>query len=194
MRLSSDVANAIVKTVPLTKEMNVLDFGCGTGLLSLALLPKINSLTGVDSSSGMLEIFKRKIRDLCLNNATTFLIDPENPRFPPGNYHAIVSNMTFHHIRNIKKVLSQFHEILLPGGYLCISDLDPDEGLFHEDKTGVYHSGFDRDLLSNDFKEVGFENIQAMTASEVRKPVSENKIMGFTIFLLTGRKAGRIFG
>jgi len=43
-----------------------------------------------------------------------------------------------------------------PGGFLSIADLDSDDGQFHEDKTGVFHSGFDRNVMRQYFSEAGF--------------------------------------
>ena len=34
--------------------MDALDFGCGTGLVTLKLQPFIHSITGVDGSQGMI--------------------------------------------------------------------------------------------------------------------------------------------
>ena len=43
--------------------MTALDFGCGTGLLSLALQPVLHRVIGIDSSSGMLEkMASRRVR------------------------------------------------------------------------------------------------------------------------------------
>jgi ubiquinone/menaquinone biosynthesis C-methylase UbiE len=41
--------------------MDALDSGCGTGLVSLFLLPHVRSVTGADSSPGMLEVLRKKL-------------------------------------------------------------------------------------------------------------------------------------
>ncbi len=48
--------------------MDILDFGCGTGLLTLHFQPLARSVTGLDSSPGMLDALKAKIRDQNLAN------------------------------------------------------------------------------------------------------------------------------
>ena len=63
VRLMKMIGEAIVREARLTKAMNVLDYGCGTGLVSLFLLPYVHSVTGADSSPGMLEVLTRKIAD-----------------------------------------------------------------------------------------------------------------------------------
>jgi len=54
VRLASDVCAAISKSVPLNTSMRVMDFGCGTGLVTLGLAPLVGVMTGVDNSQGML--------------------------------------------------------------------------------------------------------------------------------------------
>ena len=52
-----------MREVKLSPDMDLLDFGCGTGLISLHLQPHVRSLWGVDTSSGMLEVFQGKLKD-----------------------------------------------------------------------------------------------------------------------------------
>lgn len=188
VRLAKDIAEAIAEEVNLTPSMDVLDFGCGTGLLTLQLLPFVRSITGVDSSRGMLDVLNAKIKDRNLTNVKTRFLDVESDVRLEGNYHLITSSMTFHHIRNIPAVLNQFHDILLPSGNLCIADLDIDDGQFHDNNDGVFHFGFERNSLSNIFKEAGFRNIQCRTAAQITKPVHGGGNREFTIFLITGCK------
>jgi hypothetical protein len=48
LKLASDVARAIIEAAQPSREMDVLDFGCGTGLLTLQLQPLVRSITGID--------------------------------------------------------------------------------------------------------------------------------------------------
>ncbi len=61
VKLSQDIARSILRYVPLSSEMDILDYGCGTGLVSLQVRPKVHSVTGLDNSKGMLEVFRKKI-------------------------------------------------------------------------------------------------------------------------------------
>ncbi|MBP1708041.1 MAG: Methyltransferase type 11, partial [Chloroflexi bacterium] len=51
VKMANNIANAILDAVRLRPDMEVLDFGCGTGLLTLRLQPLVKSIHGVDSSS-----------------------------------------------------------------------------------------------------------------------------------------------
>ena len=187
VRLANDIADAVSAEITLTSDMDILDFGCGTGLVTLRLQPFVHSITGVDSSRGMLRVLGAKIEKLGLTNVRAQYLDLEMGDVLEGNYHLIVSSMTLHHIKEIRPLLDQFSKISAPRGHLCIADLDLDEGGFHENNDGIHHFGFERATLRSAFREAGFEDVRDRTAAEVIKPVlGENRL--FSIFLMTGRK------
>lgn len=188
VRLAQDIADAILRQIPVPASMDVLDFGCGTGLLTLQLQPLVHSITGVDSSGGMLKVLDRKIANLKLANARTVQCDIEQGDGLPGKYDLIVSSMTFHHVQEIEPLVAQFFEVLVPGGRLCIADLDLEGGRFHGDNTGVFHFGFDRAWLQQVFHQAGFSRISAQTAAQIVKPDAQNIPVSFSVFLLSGVK------
>jgi ubiquinone/menaquinone biosynthesis C-methylase UbiE len=191
VKLARDIADSMINNLPITRDMNAMDFGCGTGLLTVRLQSLVRSITGVDSSQGMLDILNRKITKLQMSNVKTMLVDIEKGQPLTGNYQLIVSSMTLHHIAEIKPILAQFYNVITPGGFLSIADLDSDDGQFHEDKTGVFHSGFDRNVMRQYFSEAGFDNITDATAATLTKPSLSQRIQKFTIFLITGRKKAK---
>ncbi len=188
VKLVKDVSQAISRQIALSPDMEVLDFGCGTGLLSLQIQPRVRSVTGVDSSPGMLAQFDRKIAELGLRQVKTVLLDLDQGHPLPGRYDLIISNMTLHHIQRVEPLLAQFYNVLRPGGHLCLSDLDPEEGRFHGDNTGVFHFGFERAALRKAFSAAGFADVAATDAAEVVKPGADGKMNRFGVFLMTGRR------
>jgi len=192
VKMAKDVARAVSGQVKLTRDMDIMDFGCGTGLLSIELLPLVRSVRGIDSSHGMLEIFNRKIAKLGLENISTALVDLDRGDTLTGNYDVVVSSMTLHHISEIEPLFNQFCNALRVAGYLCIADLDPDDGLFHSDNTGVFHFGFNRNNLRKVFIKAGFYNVQDVTAAEVMKPLRNGEMRRFTVFLMTGEKMSQV--
>jgi len=75
VKMANNVANTILDAISLKNTMKVLDFGCGTGLLTLRLQPFVASITAVDSSAGMLEVLNRKIESQNITNITTEHLD-----------------------------------------------------------------------------------------------------------------------
>jgi ubiquinone/menaquinone biosynthesis C-methylase UbiE len=189
IKLATNVAGTVSEEVKLSNDMDVLDFGCGTGLLTLQLQPYVRSITGVDSSQGMLDVLGSKISMLNLTNAKTQHRDLDNGDKLSGSYHLITSSMTLHHVREIQPLLSRFYEITTPSGHLCIADLDPDDGQFHGgDDTGVFHNGFERHAMRQAFEKAGYRDVRDRTAARMTKPVKGGGTREFTIFLMTGQK------
>ena len=188
VKVAQDIAQSMIQKLSPTPDMDVLDFGCGTGLLTLAIQPYVHSITGVDSSQGMLDVFQTKIKEQHLSNVKVNHLDLDEGDVLTGSNHLIVSSMTLHHVKNISSLLKQFYSILLPAGLLAIADLDLDDGMFHTNNDGVFHFGFDRVALRNTFTEAGFVNVQDITAAGVEKETLNKRMQQFTVFLMTGKK------
>ena len=184
LQLAADVAAGIRRRVPLSGETDVLDFGCGTGLVTLALQPFVGRVTGADTSAGMLEELRRKVRDRRLADVDALLLDPGAPLPSDARYHLIVSSMALHHVEDLGTLLRRFHGLLREGGRVALADLDREDGTFHEDATGVFHLGFDREDIVSLLARAGFESLDVTTAAVTRKEERE-----YTVFLVTGRKA-----
>jgi len=188
VKLAADVAKAIKDEIRLTPAMDVLDFGCGTGLLSLSLQPFVRSVTGVDSAQGMIDVLKAKAEAGGLKNVKAVRADLDKGDVLRGSYGLVTSSMTLHHIRDVGQLLGKLYGVTAPGGYLAIADLDPDGGRFHENSAGVFHDGFDRSEMRKTFADAGFTDIRDRTAAATAKPAPGGGTMEFSIFLMTGRK------
>lgn len=119
----------------IKKKDRVLDVGCGTGLSSLKFLGKADCLiTGIDSSSEMLSIFKKKMRKLGLEEKITCrLMDASSLKFKDNTFDIAVSTVALHHIKNKGSVLRNIYRALKPGGRLVIGDVDMDTTGKHAD-------------------------------------------------------------
>jgi 2-polyprenyl-3-methyl-5-hydroxy-6-metoxy-1,4-benzoquinol methylase len=188
VKLAHDVARAIRDTIQLTPDMDVLDFGCGTGLLTLELQPYVHSITGVDSSPGMLAVLDKKISTSGLTNVKTGLFDPENSGSLTGDYDLIVSSMTFHHIPETREMLTLLGTHIRPGGKIGIADLDRDGGRFHDSNEGVFHPGFERSLLKKEMETAGFSKVRNRTAAIIHKSSPVCRDRSFTVVLMTAGK------
>lgn len=73
-------------------------------------------------------------------------------------------------------------------GYLCIIDLDEEDGSFHkEDKDFNGHNGFNQNDLKNILLETGFKEAEVNTFYKDEKLVEERKV-DYSLFLMVGRK------
>jgi ubiquinone/menaquinone biosynthesis C-methylase UbiE len=69
------VADEIRKTVPLSREMNAFEYGCGTGLLSFALQEDLGQITLADTSQGMLDVLAEKVSAAGVTNMHPVRLD-----------------------------------------------------------------------------------------------------------------------
>jgi ubiquinone/menaquinone biosynthesis C-methylase UbiE len=187
VRMAQDVAQAILLTLQPGPETDVLDIGCGTGLVTFALQPHVRTVTAIDSSQGMLDELEKKVAAQGLTNVRTRLVDLEKDDLP-GPVDLVASSMTFHHIKDTVLLLKRIAGILKPGGKIAIADLDSDEGKFHDSNEGVFHFGFDRHSMKKSFEAAGFVSVQNQTAAIVQKPGPDGGMRTFTVFLMTGVK------
>jgi len=182
------VADAIRNAIPLTQKMSALEYGCGTGLLSFALQSDLGQITLADTSQGMLDVLAEKISASGVGNMTPLRLDLSADPVPSQPFDLTYSLMTLHHIEDAKGVLKKFHALLKPGGWLCISDLDKEDGTFHTDGTTDVHLGFERGELQTWVEEAGFLGVKFSTAYEINKDIGGAK-KTFPVFLLTAQKS-----
>lgn len=116
VKLANDVVDAIITEMKPTREMDALDYGYGSGLVTLRIQPHIKSITGIDSSKVMLEVIQAKVEKQGLKNVRTQIVDFEQGEKAEGMFHLIVSSMTLHHVNEPALLLEQLYDLLFPGG------------------------------------------------------------------------------
>jgi predicted TPR repeat methyltransferase len=178
------VTEAIAKRCALPADLDVLDFGCGTGLVSLGLRPLVRSVTGVDTSRGMLDVFERKVLEQGWDGVRTVFLPPDAPLSLPERFHLVVSSMALHHVADLAPLFARFRDHLQPGGRVALADLDLEDGTFHEDARGVVHLGFDRGGIAALLYGAGFDDVAVETATVTRKGERS-----YPLFLAIGHKA-----
>jgi cyclopropane fatty-acyl-phospholipid synthase-like methyltransferase len=175
------IAELIVNNIKLNKEMEIMDFGAGTGLLSYFVAPYVQKIIAVDNSPSMLIEFKNKCDEFSCH---TEVIEKDlSTDTLDRKFDGIISSMTIHHLEDIPALFVKFYDMLDEHGFIAIADLDSEDGTFHSDNEGVFHYGFDRQLLARYAQEAGFKDITFSLANKISKPHAE-----FTVFLMTAVK------
>ncbi len=185
--LARAVVEAIRAAVPLRPDMAVMDFGAGTGLVSLGVLPFVAEVTAVDASAGMLDTLRKKVDALGAKNFHLLRGDVTYAALPSGHFDLIVSSMTLHHLPDVPLVLRRLRPALCDGGWIALADLDAEDGTFHADPTGIYHRGFERATVFRWLEEAGFADITAREAYRITRPGSDAVMRTYPIFLVTAR-------
>jgi len=182
------VAEEIAREVPDLGRRSVLDYGAGTGLLGFQLLPRAARITFADVSKGMLAVVEEKIARSTGHNVDAVLLDLTRDSPPPGRFGLLCTLMALHHVPDVDGILTAFHSTLEPGGVLCISDLDLEDGSFHGPGIEV-HPGFDRHALEGKIRAAGFGPVRFSTPCDVRKEVG-GEMRTYPIFLAIAARLG----
>jgi len=106
----------------------VLDIGCGTGLLSLKFLEKAAcTITAVDSSEKMLNIFEEKIEQCHLTSQIHLeQLSAEEMEFPAHRFDIIASTVALHHVKEKGPVIRKVYDALVKGGRFLLGEMDLD--------------------------------------------------------------------
>lgn len=188
MKMADNHVAALRSKLKLEKSMHLLDYGCGTGLVSLRLLPFVGSVIGLDTSKGMAEQFQKKIEVNSIPNCKVEVFNPATDLLPvdENSVDVIVSTMAFHHIPDIAMVLNSFFKALKLGGQIGIIDLETEDGSFHDSPdAGEIHHGFAKDTLLTAAKQAGFKRVSVDTAYIHKKEATGKE---YPMLLLYGQK------
>ena len=157
-----ELAKVIVKEVRPelrnSKSKSLIDYGSGTGLVSLELSDLVDSILLVDSSKQMLEVAKAKISHKGITNAKVLYSDftQETPELKAD---IVLMSLVLLHIPDTKKILQELFNILNNGGKLIIIDFDKNDKINHP----KVHNGFSHEELKKRLSEVGFKSIEIKT-------------------------------
>lgn len=198
-RASDGALQALLAAYPdLCKETtDVLEIGCGTGLLSLRLAPYVRSILAVDAAQGMIDALEAKLareenawaRDK-ITPLSVLLVDPEDERLPPlaggedggrtrKKFDLITSHLVLHHIADLRGVLTTMFGCLRSGtGEVALTDFeDFDSGKearkFHPEGKmfGVERHGIARKEIEGLMREVGFVDVSVEVGFTMEKEV-----------------------
>jgi len=182
---AEEAAETIAAAIDIPPGCRAIEVGAGTGLLGLALLPRLGALVLADTSDGMLAEADRKIRDGRLGDVRAVHFDLATDAPPPGApFDLVVSLLLLHHVKDTRAALAGMHRLLVRGGQVAAVDLDTEDGSFHSaDAEGVHHQGFDRDQLAELARDVGFTDVRVGDGHPI-----DDEGRAYPMFLLTARR------
>lgn len=184
--LAKAVAEAVKSKLTKT-DIRAMDFGCGTGLVTLGLTEVCREVIAADTSVGMLEQLRGKLAASGILNVIPQHISEKPDAALPDQLDLIVSSMTMHHIKDVGGMISGFHSLLTTGGMLCIADLFSEDGNFHDNPAGIEHHGFSIEAMEKHFSTAGFTSITSESVYTIEKERDGNKV-NYPVILTSGRR------
>lgn len=97
---------------------NVLEAGCGTGLILKELAPHARRAVGVDLSAGMLAHAQRRGLPVVQASVTDL-------PFPDASFDVVCSFKVLAHVERIRDALAELSRITRPGGHLVLEFYNP---------------------------------------------------------------------
>ena len=189
--VAHSVSKAIIAATNPNKTMHALEFGCGTGLVTVEIAPLVKSLSAIDTSKEMLAVLQEKIKTSGISNIETSCIDlssPSETALDEKSFELIYSSMTLHHIADTAGFLKRLSVLLSPGGTVTLADLDLEDGLFHDDLLEKVHHGFDRVELAALLNTVGLKVTSFETIYTFNKTNRTGATTAYPVFLVTATK------
>ncbi len=109
-------------------DMEVFEFGCGTGSTALLHAPYVKHIRAIDVSSKMIEIAKAKADAGKIKNVTFECSAIDGFSIPDQSMDAILGLNILHLLENKEEIIAKVHKMLKPGGIFitstaCIADM-----------------------------------------------------------------------
>ena len=98
-----------------TPEMEVLEFGCGTGSTAIIHAPYVKQIRAIDISENMIAIAKKKAEEQEINNITFEKLTIEELEVEDSTYDAILGLSILHLLEDKEQALAKVNKMLKPG-------------------------------------------------------------------------------
>ncbi len=100
----------------LTPEMEIFEFGCGTGGTAIAHAPHVRSVRAIDFSTRMLDMARQRAAEAGVDNVTFEQGDITSIAVEPGRYDMVLGLSILHLLKDRQAVIARVYEMLKPGG------------------------------------------------------------------------------
>ena len=104
-----------------SKEMNVLEIGCGTGMTAVIHAPFVNHYHATDISPGMIEIAKNRAKENQIENISFEVSDISNLSAKDNSKDAILAMSVLHLLENTNEGIQTIYKKLKTGGLFISS-------------------------------------------------------------------------
>jgi ArsR family transcriptional regulator len=171
-------ATALAKLLP---PLEVCDFGCGTGVLTVELARWAKRVVAIDRSAASLQQAQERAAKAGCDNVTFLEADLHKLPLPAGKKDLVVISQSLHHVADPASVLREAARLLKPSGRIVVLELMPHQEKWVQEQLGHIHLGFEPAVLEEQLKNAGFKNVEFT-------PYAREGAAPFRVFLLTGAR------
>ncbi|MER2560641.1 MAG: metalloregulator ArsR/SmtB family transcription factor [Myxococcaceae bacterium] len=174
-------ASALSSLLP---KLDVADFGCGSGVLTLELSGWARHVTAIDRSAAALEQAKARLSREKRENVS--FVEADLHELPAGlpKHDLVVISQSLHHVNDPASVLAQAAQLLKPNGRVVVMELMPHGEAWVKARLGHQHLGFEPQTLEEALHAAGFTDVTlTSTPRDGSSP--------FRAFLLTATRPSR---
>ncbi len=165
----------------LLPPLEVADFGCGTGVLTVEMARWAKHVTAIDANAEVLEKARERARREAFENIRFVREDLHHLSVPDGRMDLVVISQSLHHMEDPNAVLAEAVRIVKKGGRVVVLELMPHDQTWVRERLGHRHLGFEPEMLERALEDAGLTRLKLTThARDGASP--------FRVFLLTGEK------
>ncbi|KDQ59749.1 hypothetical protein JAAARDRAFT_33321 [Jaapia argillacea MUCL 33604] len=171
----------------------LLDFACGTGLLSRNLAAHTKSIVGADISQGMVDQYNLRVSNQGIApeemKAIRVELKGQEGELDGAKFDVVACSMAYHHFESIESITKILTFFLKPGGVLLVGDILNSGGdfVFHKDEKAHHYvphkSGFTSDEMKKVFEDAGLKEFVFEQVTVMKKDGQD-----IPIFLARGTK------
>ena len=165
----------------LLPPLDVADFGCGSGILSLEMARFARSVVAIDSSASALAKARARAEAAGESRRIRFQKDDLHAlSLKDASLDLVAISQSLHHVEAPAKVVREAARVLRPGGTVVLIELLPHQQEWVRTRLGHKWLGFAPDEVRGWLKDAGF------TQLSLDESVSKNTD-AFRVFLFTAR-------
>ncbi len=105
----------------LRPDMEVFEFGCGTGSTAIAHAPHVKEILAIDISEKMLEIARSKAETAGVGNVRFEHADIDGFTAPDGRFDVVLGLSILHLLEDRNTAIAKVYRMLKPGGVFVSS-------------------------------------------------------------------------
>jgi len=133
----SGVLEQIHAAIKPTKTMNLLDLGCGPGIVTAAMAPHVREVVAYDLTPEMLDKARNRCQEQGLKNVRFELGRAEHLPFEEKSFDAVVTRLTVHHFLDPHQVMNEVVRVTRQNGKVVVPDVVSSE---NEEEAALHNA------------------------------------------------------